>query len=89
LLKEKSSRTCYSEMQIMVSEPPMHRKMIRDGSEVIPEGRKNKLAMLKKAISEGTYKVQPEAIAEKMFKDLLFELALTPSYGEYQICREN
>jgi anti-sigma28 factor (negative regulator of flagellin synthesis) len=89
LFKENNSRTRYSEMQIRVSELPAQRKMIQDGDERIPEGRKIKLALLKKAISEGTYKVQAEAIAEKMFKDLLFELALTPSYGEYQICREN
>ena len=65
-----------------VSEVPVNRKMILDGLEVIPEGRKNKLAVLKKAITEGAYKVQAEDIAEKMLKERLFELALTPRYRE-------
>lgn len=43
----------------------------------IPEKRSKKLAVLRKAIREGTYKVKGEDIAEKMILRRLFELALT------------
>jgi anti-sigma28 factor (negative regulator of flagellin synthesis) len=39
--------------------------------------KKDKLAMLKKAITEGAYKVKAEDIAEKILKEGLFELTLT------------
>jgi hypothetical protein len=42
-----------------------------------PELRKDKIAMLKKAIAEGTYQVKAEYIAEKMLRESLFELALS------------
>jgi anti-sigma28 factor (negative regulator of flagellin synthesis) len=82
VFKEKDPRTSYAEMGDRVSEVPVNRKIIHDGLGVILEGRKDKLAGLKNAITEGTYKVQAEDIAEKMLKELLFELALTPSYRE-------
>jgi anti-sigma28 factor (negative regulator of flagellin synthesis) len=82
LFKEENPKTSYAEMGSRVSEVPVNRKIIFDGLEVIPEGRKNKLAVLKKAITEGAYKVQAEGIAEKMLKERLFELALTPRYRE-------
>ena len=43
----------------------------------IPEKRSKKLAVLRKATREGTYKVKAEDIAEKMILRRLFELALT------------
>lgn len=46
-------------------------------SDVIPEKRRDKLAVLKKAIMEGPYKVKAEDIAEKILKERLFELTLT------------
>jgi anti-sigma28 factor (negative regulator of flagellin synthesis) len=76
-------RASYAKMGSRVSEMTMNRKDIPDGVEMIPEGRKDKLAMLKKAITEGTYKVQAEDMAEKMLKELLLELALT--HREYRI----
>ena len=82
LFKEENPKTSYAEMGSRVSEVPVNRKIILDGLEVIPEGRKIKLAVLKKAITEGAYKVQAEDIAEKMLKERLFELDLTPSYRE-------
>jgi anti-sigma28 factor (negative regulator of flagellin synthesis) len=42
---------------------------------LIPEKRRDKLAVLKKAIREGTHKVKAEDIAEKILKERLFELA--------------
>ena len=48
-------------------------------SGVISEKRMDKLAMLKKAITEGSYKVKAEDIAEKILKERLFELILTLS----------
>ena len=56
---------------------------------VIPEKRENKLAVLKKAITEGTYKVKAEDIAEKILKERLFELALTLYNQKYQKRRNN
>lgn len=58
-------------------------------SGVIPEKRRDKLAVLKKAIMEGAYKVKAEDIAEKILKERLFELALTAYNHQYQNCRNN
>jgi anti-sigma28 factor (negative regulator of flagellin synthesis) len=55
----------------------------------ITEKRVDKLKMLKKAIAEGTYKVKAEDIAEKIFKEWLFELALALHNHKYQTCRNN
>ena len=38
--------------------------------------RKDKIAMLKKAIAEGTYQVKAEDIADKMLRESILELAL-------------
>ncbi|MGA2959959.1 MAG: flagellar biosynthesis anti-sigma factor FlgM [Thermodesulfobacteriota bacterium] len=46
-------------------------------SGVISEKRMDKLAMLKKPITEGAYKGKAEDIAEKILKERLFELTLT------------
>jgi len=54
---------------------------------MIPEKRRDKLAVLKKAIREGAYKVKAEDIAEKILKERLFELALTLYNHKYQKCR--
>lgn len=56
---------------------------------VIPEKRRDKLAVLKKAIREGTYKVKSEDIAEKILKERLFELVLALYNHKYQKCRNN
>ena len=56
---------------------------------VIPEKRRDKLALLKKAITEGAYKVKAEDIAEKILKERLFELALTLYDQKYQKRRNN
>jgi anti-sigma28 factor (negative regulator of flagellin synthesis) len=56
---------------------------------VIPEKRRDKLAVLKKAIREGAYKVKAEGIAEKILKKRLFELALTLYNLKYQKCGNN
>jgi len=54
-----------------------NRKKILEVLEATPELRKDKIAMLKKAIAEGTYQVKAEDIAEKMLRESLFELALS------------
>ena len=56
---------------------------------VIPEKRRDKLAALKKAITEGAYKVKAEYVAEKILKERLFDLALTAYNQKYQNCRNN
>ena len=57
--------------------------------EVFPEKRRDKLAVLKKAMREGTYKVKAEDIAEKILKEWLFEFALTAYHHKYQDGRNN
>jgi anti-sigma28 factor (negative regulator of flagellin synthesis) len=89
MFKEINPNTSYAEMGIRVPEILVNRKLILDGPEMIPEGRKEKLAFLKKAIAEGTYKVQAEDIAGKMLRELFFELALTPADREYRNRRDN
>ena len=68
--------------------------MNREGSPtacfgVIPVKKENKLAVVKKAITGGTYRVKAEDIAEQIFKECLFELALTLYNHKYQKCRNN
>ncbi len=53
----------------------------RIGFGVVPEKR-DKLAVLKKAIREGAYEVKAEDIAEKILRKRLFEFALTLYRGE-------
>ena len=56
---------------------------------VIPEKKRDRLAVLKKAIREGTYKVKAEDIADKILKERLFELALVLYNHKYQKCGNN
>jgi anti-sigma28 factor (negative regulator of flagellin synthesis) len=56
---------------------------------VIPEKRRNKLAGLKNAIREGSYKVKVEDIAEKILKELQIELGLIFYNHRYQQRRDN
>jgi hypothetical protein len=68
--------------------------MNREGSPKVcfgvnPENKRDKLVVLKKAISEGAYKVKAEDIAEKILKERLFDVALTLYSHKYQKCRNN
>ena len=56
---------------------------------VIPEERRNKLAVLKNAIREGSYKVKAEDIAEKILKEHQIEFALIIYNLKYQQWRDN
>jgi anti-sigma28 factor (negative regulator of flagellin synthesis) len=55
----------------------VNKKRFLEVFEAAPELRKAKIAVLKKAITGGAYKVKAEDIAEKILKERLFELALT------------
>ncbi|MGA2957269.1 MAG: flagellar biosynthesis anti-sigma factor FlgM [Thermodesulfobacteriota bacterium] len=55
----------------------MNKKRFLEVLEAAPELKKDKIAMLKKAITEGAYKVKAEDIAEKILTERLFELTLT------------
>jgi anti-sigma28 factor (negative regulator of flagellin synthesis) len=55
----------------------VNKKRFLEVLEAAPELKKNKIAMLKKAITEGAYKVKAEDIAEKILRERLFELTLT------------
>jgi len=57
--------------------------------ELIPEERRNKLAALKNAIMEGSYKVKAEDIAEKILKEHQIEFALIIYNLKYQQSRDN
>jgi flagellar biosynthesis anti-sigma factor FlgM len=52
----------------------MDKKRISEILESNPDVRKNKIAAIKKAIAEGSYHVKTEDIADKMLKELIFEL---------------
>ena len=54
----------------------VNRKRISEVLEATPEVRKDKIAELKKAITEGTYQVKADYIAEKILREMLIELAL-------------
>jgi anti-sigma28 factor (negative regulator of flagellin synthesis) len=82
MFKERNPKTSHAEMARRVSEVSLNRENFLEGLHMIPEGRKDKLAALKKAITEGAYIVHTEDIADKLLKKFLFELALTPSYQE-------
>lgn len=53
-----------------------NKKRFLEVLEAAPEIRKGKIAVLKKAITEGTYQVIADYIAEIILRELLFELAL-------------
>lgn len=55
----------------------VNKKRFLEVLEAAPELKKDKIAMLKKAITEGAYKVKAEDIAEKILTERLFELTLT------------
>lgn len=55
----------------------------------IPGNRRDKLAALKKAITEGVYEVKAAEIAEKFLKERLFELVFTANNNTYQNSRNN
>ena len=57
--------------------------------EAAPELRKDKLAVLKKAITEGTYQVKADDIAGKILRELLFELARNSNNHEGQGYKTN
>ena len=56
---------------------------------LIPEKRKDKLALLKQAVTEGIYKVKAEDITKKLLKEWLFELPLTLDNYENRRHRNN
>ena len=62
----------------------MNRKRILKVSGGTPQVRKDKMALLQKAIREGTYQIRADDIASKYLKDMLPELALPPNGREYR-----
>ena len=72
-----------------VSKVTVNRKRILEGLEASPEVRKDKIAVLKKSITEGTYQVGAEDIAGKLLKEWFLELDLTLNRHEYQGGRDS
>ena len=66
-----------------------NRKRILEVLEATPELRKDKIAMVRKAIAEGTYQVKADHIAEKILRESLFELALSLKNDENLRNRNN
>ena len=56
---------------------------------VIPEQRRNNLAVLKNAIREGSYKVKADGLAEKILKEWEIELGLIFHNHKYQKWGDN
>jgi negative regulator of flagellin synthesis FlgM len=48
-------------------------KKIHEILATTPEMRTEKVAALKKAVADGTYKVKAEDVADKMIKEMVFE----------------
>ncbi len=48
-----------------------------------PKVRKDKIARLKKAITNGTYRIRAGDVAGKILRDLVLQCALIPTAGEY------
>ena len=67
----------------------MNRKRILEVLEATPGVRKDKIAVLKKSIEEGTYQVRADDIAGKIIKKLLSELPLTLNDHRYRRNRSN
>jgi hypothetical protein len=56
---------------------------------MIFEDRKDKIAALKKSITEGTYKVKAEDIAAKILKECLWDIVSTLHHHKSQKRRNN
>jgi len=52
-------------------------KKIFNGRQPAPEGKKDRIALLKKRIMEGTYQIKAEVIASKIIKDFLLTILLS------------
>jgi anti-sigma28 factor (negative regulator of flagellin synthesis) len=67
----------------------VNRKRIPEVPEATPKVRKDKIAELKKAITEGSYKVKSDHIAGKILRELIFELALNLNNHEDREYKNN
>ena len=67
----------------------VNRKRILEVSNATPKARRDKIAVLKKAITEGTYQGKADYIAGKILRKLLFELALNLNNYEYRGYKNN
>jgi len=57
--------------------------------KMIFEDRKDKIAALKKSITEGTYNVKAEAIAARILQECLWDIVSTLHDHKFQKCRNN
>ena len=67
---EKSSSTDKVELSAQSKEM----QKIYDMVQLAPDVRAEKVASIKKSIQDGSYKVDSEAVADKMIKDSILEL---------------
>ena len=88
MLKEKESKNdLLEQLKERFQKMSVSRKRIFEILDATPEVRKDKIAVLKKAIAEGTYQVKADDIARKLVEELLFELVRTPNNHRYRGCR--
>jgi anti-sigma28 factor (negative regulator of flagellin synthesis) len=58
-------------------------------SEVFFEDRKDKIALLKKSVTDGSYKVKAEDIAAKILKECLWDIVSSLHQPKFQKSRDN
>jgi flagellar biosynthesis anti-sigma factor FlgM len=59
--------------QVSISPEARLIEQIQSAVDQVPDGRQDKIEYFKKQIQEGTYKVEPEKVAEEMIQSLLDE----------------
>jgi flagellar biosynthesis anti-sigma factor FlgM len=57
-----------------VAKMSMENKRIAEIIESTPDVRKEKIAAIKKAVCDGSYRIKSEYIARKMVEELIFEI---------------
>jgi flagellar biosynthesis anti-sigma factor FlgM len=57
-----------------VAKMSMENKTIAEILESTPDVRKDKIAAIKKAVRDGSYRIKSEYIARKMVEELIFEI---------------
>jgi anti-sigma28 factor (negative regulator of flagellin synthesis) len=67
----------------------VNKKRFLEVPQAAPELRKDKIAVLKKAIMEGIYQVKADYIAGQILRELFFELALNLNNHEYRGYKNN
>jgi flagellar biosynthesis anti-sigma factor FlgM len=71
---QEGSRATGGVDKVEISPQSRDLKKVQDVLAITPDVRTEKVAALKKAIAEGTYRVKAEDIADKMLKQIILEM---------------